>query len=137
MFSFSSALHGRNGKLHAMGGAPEPGSDATKDPVETAWDEVEARWDDPAAHKAFVGLCHSLGRLPEAGRRYRAVRDGDPERSAEAHRQIDHLLTLAMRTLELTRTPPPTGRGKRRVLYFAVGVAATLIGVALWSLLRR
>ncbi|MBW2460321.1 MAG: hypothetical protein JRH11_01660, partial [Deltaproteobacteria bacterium] len=49
------------------------------DPIDVAWNEVEGAWDDRDAHKRFVALCQSLGRLPEAGRRYREVREGGAE----------------------------------------------------------
>lgn len=106
-----------------------------QDPIDTAWERVERHWDDPDAHGAFVALCMELGRLPEAGRRYRHVRDHDPERSEDARRRIDELLTLATRTLELSRTPPPTGTARRRLFWVALGVSLLMVGVVLWTML--
>ncbi|MFW5920524.1 MAG: hypothetical protein ACOCUS_01690 [Polyangiales bacterium] len=104
------------------------------DPIEQAWARVEANWEDDEAHEHFVGLCAAQGRLPEAGKRYRAVRDSDPERSEEARRRIDRLLTLATRSLELTRSEPPdVDATRRKITFFALGLCLVLIGWALWA----
>jgi hypothetical protein len=102
--------------------------------LDAAWSDVEARWDDEDAHKAFVARCVATGRLPEAGRRYREVRDRDPSRRESAAAHIDRLLSLATRNLELTRSPPPDSASMRRRLFFvALGVCLVLVGVALWA----
>lgn len=109
----------------------------SEDPLETAWAKVEQQWDDDAAHKAFVGLCLSLDRLAEAGRRYRQVRDDDPERRDEASRRIDALLALALQTMELTKTEAPDAASTRRkITWVAFGIMLTLIAVAVMGLLR-
>ncbi|RLB46374.1 MAG: hypothetical protein DRJ42_27795 [Deltaproteobacteria bacterium] len=97
------------------------------DPIDVAWNEVEAAWKDRDAHKRFVVLCQSLGRLPEAGRRYREVREGGEEgRRADAQREIDAILTMAMSTLEAIRTPPRE-RPRVLVLFIALAVAVALM----------
>lgn len=118
--------------------APAPGETSVPDDpdaaIEQAWGRVEAHWDDDSVHDEFVGLCSRLGRLPEAGRRYREVRDTDPERAQDARARIDRLLTLATRTLELGRSPPPdTDRSRRRLFFVALGLCLVLIGSALWA----
>jgi hypothetical protein len=125
------------GVTEAEGTGEPAGSPPPDDPIESAWEQLEAHWDDPEAHDRFVGLCLELGRLPEAGRRYREVRDRDPERSEDARQRIDRLLTLATRTLELTRTPPPdTRRTRSRLLLVALGLCLVMIGSVLWVWLR-
>ncbi|MFW5875207.1 MAG: hypothetical protein ACOCXM_00590 [Myxococcota bacterium] len=105
-----------------------------EDPIELAWGRVEAQWSDPEAHSAFLALCMELDRLPEAGRRYREVRERDPERSEEAQRRIDELLSLAAQRLQLQRTPPRVDRGRRRLFWLALGVSLCLLLVALWTM---
>jgi len=87
------------------------------DPIDEAWARVVERWDDDEQHKLFVGLCFSLSRLPEAGRRYREVRERDPARREDAARRIDKLLTFASKTLDATKEPPPDMKRARRILF--------------------
>ena len=111
--------------------------DQEADPLDEAWARVEERWDDREAHRKFVGLCSTLGRLPEAGRRYREVRDNhpDPERRAEAERHIDRLLGFAMQSLEVMRTEPPR-RARGLLLFIAFVLTVGMIGIASWLVLR-
>jgi hypothetical protein len=106
------------------------------DPIDAAWQRVEARWDDPEAHRAFLSLCFELERMPEAARRYREVRDGDPDRRGEAETRIDQLLTMATRQLLLSRTPAPPGRARRRLLWVAMGLSLGMISFVVWTILR-
>ncbi len=100
-----------------------------------AWEAVEANWSSDDAHRRFLGLCAASGQLPEAGRRYRRVRDDDPARAAEAGRRIDALLALATEQLLRHQTPRPEARAPR-VTFLAVGVALVIVGVTLWQLAR-
>jgi len=108
-----------------------PGSSApappAPDPIPDAWAEVERAWDDPEAHRRFRALCATLGRLPEAGRRYREVRDRDPARREAAERHIDALLALAASSLEGLRSPPRDLAGRRRGLF----LVALIVGVGM------
>ena len=104
------------------------------DSIERAWAEVEAAWSEPEAHKRFLVVCDSLGLLAEAGRRYRAVKEGDPERRAVAEKQIDALLALAMTRMTADKTEPRTGRS--RVEWLGIGIAVVLLSVALIQLMR-
>jgi hypothetical protein len=106
------------------------------DPLDEAWARVLATWDDDDAHRRFVSLAVALGRLPEAGRRYREVRDGDPDRRASAERHIEKLFGLAVQTLEAQKTPPPDPRANKKLLFVAIGVALSLVGAVAWSLLH-
>lgn len=106
------------------------------DPIEAAWEKVEAAWDDEEAHRKFLGLCSATDRLAEAGRRYREVRERDPERAAMAAAQIDRLLGLAMQNLEVLKTEPPQRTGKTIMFLIALGVSLSLIVTALWTWLR-
>ena len=104
------------------------------DPIERAWAEVEAAWSQPEAHKRFLLVCDSLDRLAEAGRRYRVVKDTDPERRAAAEKQVDALLGLAMTRVKTIKTEPRKGRS--RVEWVGIGLAAVLLFVALVQLMR-
>ena len=99
--------------------------------LEAAWAKVEQSWDDPTAHDKLVGLCASLGRLEFAGRRYREVRERDPERAARAQQSIERIVALAMQTLELHRDPAPPS--PKRILFpVALLLVTALVGTAIW-----
>lgn len=122
--------------------APSPAVDADppgEDALEAAWARVLARWDDDEAHARFRALAVTLGQLPEAGRRYRAVRDGDEDaaRREDASRHIDALLATAMTTLEASRDPLPDPHRTRRGLFLvATGLTVALLLGALFLWLR-
>lgn len=101
-----------------------------------AWAELEADWGDEAAHKKFLTLCQAMDRLAEAGRRYREVRERDPERAEVAAAQIDRLLGLAMQNLEVLKTEPTKRSGKTVMFLIALGVSMALVVTALWTFLR-
>lgn len=112
-------------------------ADPQPDPIDEAWAKLQADWDDGDAHRKFIGLCATLDRLPEAGRRYRDVRDNDPdpERRAAAEAHIDRLLGFAMQSLETLRTEPPR-RARSVLLLIAFVVSVGMIGVASWLVLN-
>ncbi|MEM9195510.1 MAG: hypothetical protein AAGF12_40445 [Myxococcota bacterium] len=104
------------------------------DPIEVAWDKVEAEWNNAEVHRKFIRLCASLDRLPEAGVRYRAVRDRGDERSDAAKAHIDQVLSVAMRSLEPLKSEPR--RGPPLVLKaVAVLIFVGLVGGAAFILL--
>lgn len=109
-----------------------PMSDA--DPVDAAWAELESHWSDPDAHKRFVGLCAALGRLADAGARYRKVKDEDPTRADEASKRMAAVLTAATVALYESKSPAPKRLSKLNVFGFAL--AATLVLSALWAWLH-
>lgn len=80
------------------------------DPLETAWTELLARWGDDDKHRAFVALASALERLPDAGARYRALRD-DPARGEAARKGLERVLAAAMARLTPTRREPARPRG--------------------------
>ena len=106
------------------------------DPIDEAWGRVEADWEDEEAHRRFVGVCVALERLPEAGKRYRAVREQDPARSDAASRHIDKLILLATQQLQDTRAVPSTARHKRTLTWLAFLIMLLLMGAGIWLLLR-
>ena len=106
------------------------------DPIDEAWTRVESNWGDEGAHRRFVGVCVALGRLPEAGKRYRRIRDVDPARSEEAARHIDRLIALATQQLEDTRVVPATTEHKRTLTWAAFFIMLVLMGAGAWLLLR-
>lgn len=99
-----------------------------EDPVEEAWQRVLGAWDDDDAHRAFLGVCTNAGRLPEAGKRYRAVKLAGGARAERADAQINKLLTLGMTLMAQQRTPPPKPRN--RPLSILIFVAIFLIGLS-------
>jgi len=105
-------------------------------PIDEAWGRVEAEWEDDEAHKRFVGVCVALDQLPEAGRRYRQVRERDPLRREVAERQIDNLIVLATQQLQDTRARPATTEHKRTVQWLAFAIMLSLMGVGAWLMMR-
>ena len=108
------------------------------DPVEATWQEVLASFDDEAAHKKFLTLCAGLGRLGDAGARYRAIKDApDDPRAAMASAQVERLLALAMQNLDGLKSPPPDKTTTKTVLLLvALGVSGAMIAHAVWTLVR-
>jgi hypothetical protein len=106
------------------------------DPIDEAWARVEADWGNEEAHRRFVGLCMALDRLPEAGRRYRDVRDGDSVREQEAAQRIESLIAVATQRLEGTRIAPATSDHKRTLTWIAFAIMLLLMGAGAWLLTR-
>jgi hypothetical protein len=106
------------------------------DPIEEAWAAVEADWGNEEAHRRFVGVCVALDRLPEAGKRYREVRESDPARRDDAAKQIDTLITLATQQLQDTQVKPPTNEHKRTLTWAAFFIMLVLMGAAVLLLVR-
>lgn len=103
--------------------------------IESAWEALEASWSDDQAHRRFIAFCSLHGQLGEAGRRYRRVRDRDPERAEEAARRLEAVLGAALATLDATRTRLPKRRSR---LFWAVcGVCLGLLGYGLLTVLRQ
>lgn len=105
-------------------------------PVEEAWGRVEADWANEEAHRKFVGVCVALGQLPEAGKRYREVRERDPERRQDAIARIEKLLTLATQQLEDTKVPPSTTEHKRTLQWIAFAIMMLFMTAGVWLMLR-
>lgn len=122
---------GPDGQVRAMR-VPAGANVDEEDPIAVAWRKVEASWDDDDAHRAFIGLCASLGRLPEAGARYRQVKESDPARRDDAHARIEGLITLAMQSLQLDRSEPPR-HARGGLFLLALAVSTTLIAWTLWT----
>lgn len=104
------------------------------DPVSEAWRAVEADWSSTEAHRRFLAVCDSLDRLAEAGRRYRIVKETDPNRRAAAEARIEELLGLAMKRVRLDRTEPSQRRS--RLEWVALGLSIVLVTAAILSALR-
>lgn len=108
------------------------------DPVEVAWARVRADFQDDARHKQFIALAQSLGRMPEAGRRYREVlsTSADEAERAQAQRQIDRLLAAAMASMASLKAPADVGRTRLMLLWVASAVMLALIAGVTFLALR-
>ncbi len=106
------------------------------DPIDEAWARVEAEWGSEEAHRRFVAICVALDRLPEAGTRYRHVRDTNPARREDAERHIERLLTLAAQRLQDTRVVPAVASHKRTLTWVAFTIMLLLMGAGAWLLMR-
>ena len=126
-----------------MSSAPSASSAArepTGDPVEAAWQHVLEHWEEEAAHEAFLALCADLGRLGDAGRRYRAVQEtsDDPERVADARRYVDRVLGLAVTLMQAERSDASRlVRQGKLVLYLLATLFFLATGAWTLSLLGR
>ena len=109
---------------------------ALVDPIDEAWERVEAEWGNHDAHRRFVGVCVAFDRLPEAGKRYRAVRETDPARREVAAKQIDGLIALASQQLQDTRVIPASHEHKRTLTWVAFFIMLLLMGAGILLLLR-
>lgn len=85
-------------------------NESSDDPLARAWEGLESRWESADAHRSFVNLAQTLGVLPEAAKRYRALKD-DPIRGPGAQRGIDLILAAAMSQLNASAATdrPPAG----------------------------
>ncbi len=106
------------------------------DPIDEAWARVEAEWGSAETHRRFVGVCVALDRLPDAGKRYREVRENDPSRRDKAARQIDKLIALATQQLQDTRVGPAPMEPKRTLQWVAFAIMLGLMGVGAWFMMR-
>jgi|GEM_PF-1211469 len=107
------------------------------DPVDEAWARVEAEWGNQEAHRRFIAVCVALDRLPEAGKRYRQIREYDPARRDDAAKQIDTLIGLATQQLADTRSAPGGLSHKRKLTWVAFTMMLVLMGTGIWLLMRR
>jgi hypothetical protein len=105
--------------------------------LEREWERLLGSWDDADAHKRFLVLAESTGRLAFAGTRYRSVKESKestPERRAEAEKRIGEILVRAVAQMKVERPEPAVARS--RVEWIAYGISAALIAAALWQLFR-
>jgi hypothetical protein len=97
------------------------------------WAELRDAWSDEALHDGFVKHCSAAGRLPAAGRMYRACLDRDPSDPLAAKMQAR---IVGMATALMTPTQPPAPAVSRRGWFWWVLLAFGMAGV-LASLLFR
>ena len=109
---------------------------ARSDPFEAVWQEVVSAWSDEAAHRKFIAFCASQGALAEAGKRYRRVREEDPDRAKQAARWIDAVLAAAMENMQLMRGIEEPAAQARPLKWLAFALSSFLIVYALLVLLR-
>ena len=109
---------------------------STVDPIDEAWGRVQTEWSEDEPHRRFIAVCVALDRLPEAGRRYREVRDRDPGRREEASRRIDSLIALATQQLSDSRSKPPEAGTKRTLRWAAFLIMLILMGSVVWLSLQ-
>ena len=99
---------------------PRPHEEA----IESAWESLCASWDTDDAHRKFLALCESFGRLDAAGQRYRQIAESDDPRAASAQKRIDQLVVRAMATMQMLKEEPS---GKARTLVLLLGVALVVV----------
>lgn len=104
-------------------------NDEPGDALEAAWGKLLEDFADEDAHRRFQALASTLGKLPEAGARYRKVRDddADPAKKEVARRQIERLLGLAMQSLAVEKSPPRKPQQDRRLLFIAAGITIVML----------
>ncbi|MBN1652413.1 MAG: hypothetical protein JXA30_01420 [Deltaproteobacteria bacterium] len=103
--------------------------------IEQTWSELSSDWESDQAHKRFIALCLSLGRLDLAGGHYREIGEADPTKRAEAERRIAAIIAAGTEILYSQRSEKP--RGQPRLFLIALGVSLSMIGYSLWLLYRQ
>ena len=107
---------------------------APTDALEAAWIRLRDQWDDEDAHRKYIALASSTGRLPDAGRRYRQARDkaATPAERAVAEAQLARIVATAMTVMEGERTPPV---GKNHsILWIAFALMMVMMATAAYVL---
>ena len=106
------------------------------DSIDEAWAKVEAEWGDQEAHRRFIAVCVALDQLPEAGKRYRSVRDSNSEHSEDAGKRIGGLISLATQQLTVTRTEHSTEGSKRTLTWVAFFIMMLMMGSVVFFVSR-
>lgn len=105
--------------------ALQENAELADDGLEALWENVLARWDDDKAHAAFLQYAQRGMHLPEAGARYRRIKDGEPERAEMAQKQLQALMVLALALLQERQQEPVTGPPRwLTVVTFVLALAA-------------
>jgi len=116
----------------------EPAAETAKDPVashaafELLWSKVLESWDDDKVHTAFLELARATLMLPEAGARYRAIKENDPERAAVAEQKLAQLMVLALAMLQSARESFPQGPPR-----WVTSVVCAVVAVFVAVLIRK
>jgi hypothetical protein len=103
--------------------------------LEALWKNALDRWDDDHAHAAFLEHCQRTGQLAEAAARYRGM-TGDRSRGPSAEKRLQGVATLALLSLEASRTPPSETRRSAGALVLAVLFLAGTIAITVYASLR-
>lgn len=103
--------------------------------LEALWKNVVDRWADDAAHAAFLEHCQRTGQLAEAAARYRGM-TGDHARGQAAQKRLQGVATLAVLSLEASRTPPRETSRTAGQLVLVVLFLASAIAFATYVSLR-
>lgn len=115
--------------------APAETDDQRDDGFELLWAKVLEQWDDDKLHAAFLDYARERMQLPEAGARYRKIKDTDPQRAERAEKQLGRLMALAVAMLESARETAPQGP-PRWITAFAYAVAAVFLAVLIRKVLE-
>jgi hypothetical protein len=97
--------------------------------LEALWKNVIGRWEEDAPHAAFLEHCQRTGQLAEAAARYRGM-TGDHARGPSAQKRLQGVATLAILSLEASRTPAreTTQRASQlALLVFFLAAALTVV----------
>lgn len=109
------------------GPATQTESESESDPLDALWASVLGAWNEPKMHSAFLQYAITASRLPEAAKRYRALKD-DPEKAAEVKKRLDGITAAAMQLLMSSATPRSTsGRVPRWLTALTALVAVVVI----------
>lgn len=102
--------------------------------AEALWKQVEESFAQDAPHAAYLAHCHKAALLPEAARRYRAMKDDLPEddpKRAQIDKRLAAVAFMAMAALDDKRSAP---KPRARTLFTIM--AALIMVAAMIGLLR-
>ena len=102
---------------------------AHEEVIQSAWEALMASWDNDDAHRKFLALCESVGRLDAAGQRYREVAESQGPRAEDAKKRIDQLVVRAMANMQALRHEP-SPRPRSVVLVLAVVLLVVMLTFA-------
>ena len=100
---------------------------------EALWNKVEEAFEQDEPHAVYLAHCHKTDQLPEAARRYRALKEGlpqdDPKR-AKIDKRLAAVAFMAMASLDEKRTAAPNPRARTLFTVLAALImAAAMIGL--------
>ena len=108
--------------------------DATQEQsIDLAWQKVLENFSDENSHRRFLILCQAMGKLSEAAKRYREIKDRDPEHADTADKQLEKVLAAAVAALSASRSEK-LKPALNKMTVFAIGVFLMMLFFVVWGL---
>jgi hypothetical protein len=105
------------------------------DAFDVLWARVLEAWEDDRTHAALREYAVRTQRLPEAARRYKAMKS-DPARAELAQKRLDAIVLAATQMMFAMRTPP-RGRIPLGIILSVLGICASVLAWVALLVMRR